>query len=519
MRVVINLAQELLRKIETNLENIDLVTVLRDLKNVLSKHVDVLLTYTLEEHENTDSIISMLKAATALFQRTLLITDTSTFCRIISDVKRTVTRGGISVLVLDYGDSRDNIPEDQLIIESTGKEVVRDVKKSIEISESLEEPVIIRLPLYSLIEVKEESIEDYHRTSGLFYRDWKIRHAWITGHLVPRESNLDILNRITQVIVHEASSTRIVVDYQLYEMIRDIVSDYTVISPKIYTLTSLKKIVNRESDIVVSTSKKVTELSVKREYIDIAYKCLEKYIDYVWKKNSRYLRPLLTLLYTLLNIYRDQDVIVCSDYIIPVLPSKGKYDIRLVTRVPVNIFDVVDIALEDCISSLKIFEDKLPKNFSIICITDDKMLIRNLDNLLKLDRSRIIILIDDVKRLSEIISVLKLFNIKFMILEINNFIVDNVRKLLKTDVKVIIVLREYSKSLKIVRELCDRCGNCVKIYCDSIRIAEEGVLVNFQSCVRCHACVIACTRGAVQLSEEPHNQLQTQCEEDPALQD
>jgi len=512
--VVINLAQELSRRIESYLDKVDLSSTLDLVKRVLSKHVDVLLTYTLEEYEDSDLIISMVRSSTSLFQRTLLITDTFTLCRLINYLRRLVIRGGLSILVLDYEDCRDQVPEDQLIIESGGIEIVRDIKKSIDISETLEEPVLVRVPLYSLKEIEDNDTAQYYRSSGLFYRDWKIKYAWITGHLILREDSSNIREKVMEVIVNGSSPMRIVIDYQLHDLVRDIVPDYTILSPKIYTLTSLKKIVNKESDIVISTSKKVTELSVKRERIDIAYKCLEKYMNYIWEKCSKYLRPLLTLLYTLLNIYRDKNIIVCSSYLVPVIPSKGKYDMRLVTRVPVNIFDTVDIVLENCVKSLKLFEDKLPKNFLIICITDYKMLITNLNNIPELKSTKFIILVDNLEDMLNIVNMLKMFNIKFMILDINNHIVDSVRKLLETDVKVIIIFRDSSKNLRIVRELCDRCGNCVKIYCKSISISGDGVSIDFQSCTRCQACVIACTREAIQLSEESHNQLQTQHEED-----
>ncbi|NPB01150.1 MAG: hypothetical protein GXO10_07220 [Crenarchaeota archaeon] len=517
--MVINLAQEILRRVETYLEKIDVTEPIEKAKKLLSRHVDVLFTYTLEEYCDTESLISVVKAATSLFQRTLLIVDTFTICKILNYIRRLVIRGGVTILVIDYGDVRDEIPEDQVIIETTGKELVRDVCKGIEISETIEEPVVLRVPVFSIMEIEEPELRNQPRSLGLFYRDWKISHAWVSSYLIARDFNKNLHDRIRELVISGNSSMRVVVDYQLHEIVRNMVPDYTVISPKTYTITSLKNIVNRESDIVISTSKKVTKLSTKGEYIEITYRCLKKYAQYIWKKTSRYVRPLLALMYSLLNTYRDIDVILCSKYIIPIVPSKGKYDVRFVTRVPVDIFDTVDIVLEDCADSLNIIEEKIPQNFIIVYIADSNVLIKNLKHIGRLKRTKIILLVDNEEELLNIVNILKIFNIRFIILEIQNSIVDNVRKILTTDMKVIIILRNIRKNIRIVEELCDRCRNCTKLYCDSISLNEDKILINHDTCNRCHACVIVCTRGAIQLSEVSHNQLQTQHVEDPVQQD
>ncbi|NPA23935.1 MAG: hypothetical protein GXO23_06560 [Crenarchaeota archaeon] len=503
--MVINLAQDIAKRIESILDSIDLYRAIREITLISSEHVDVTITYTLGEYENTDKVISKIRAATSLFQRTLIIVDSYTFYRTYNTISRITVRGGIEMLVLDYDDVRDDVPNNQVILESTGGELPQDILKGIELSETLEEPVIVRAPVYTLNRIGRALGQALGRESGIFYRDWKTRSAWIAGDLITQRVESTLHDRLLHVISDGSSNQRILIDHQLRNLVKDMLPNYTLLSPKIYTFDSLKKIVNKESDLAISTSRKMIELAHSGEHVNIAVKCLEKYAAYVWQSVSRHLRPLLSLMFILQNIYRELDMISISKFRIPATPSRGKYDIRLVTRVPSDIFDVVDIVLEQGLDALRLFETKLPKSFLVIYLTDVRDVVESVARLKEIERSRIVTLVDDYATLNEITSILRLLNIRYIILDISNNTVNELRRILETPVNVVILFREKRCIPEISREYCDKCELCIRIGCKSITMSSEGPTIDPSFCEMCHACVLVCTRGAIRLSQESHS--------------
>lgn len=55
----------------------------------------------------------------------------------------------------------------------------------------------------------------------------------------------------------------------------------------------------------------------------------------------------------------------------------------------------------------------------------------------------------------------------------------------------------FSGDLAVEPELCDKCGDCFMADCGALSMAEGGVPKILDVCVKCGACVLLCTRGAI----------------------
>ncbi len=495
----INIAELVLREVESCVNTKSISRILSYIKDVTEKYVDVFMTYTLYEECNDEkidieSIIDRARLSTALFQRFAILCDSYTFRLVYNSIRSIVVRGAVVLIVLDYQDIRDIVHDLDIIYDIENiEEYPKAIAEALDISESIEKVVILRIPIFIKHDSsdREEKLEIYKRNIGLFYRDWKYTYAWISSDIRYIDNNEKIQNRCIRILEIGTGQELIIVDKPLRRFILNgaDLDKYRFIIPEIYTIN---KIENINAKSIITICRRFIRKYEKYHYID-TYKLYEKYVEYLRNNITGKVRLLLSIPLTLLNLFKDLNILVLSSFKIPNISKTGKYDVRFITKVPENIFDCVDIQVKK-ISELEIFEDKIPKSINIIYLST-KLDFKDIDNINKLRRTLIITYYDD-----DIVKFLKLKDVKYVILDIDN---DIIYRIYKAIGKVsIILLKYYPRGVVCRFEYCDRCGMCSKLMCRAITFQDSQVKIIDELCDRCQACVVACTRGVFSLKDQ-----------------
>ena len=58
-------------------------------------------------------------------------------------------------------------------------------------------------------------------------------------------------------------------------------------------------------------------------------------------------------------------------------------------------------------------------------------------------------------------------------------------------------------TLKVSRQLCSACGDCVEVCAvEALKLVDAVLIVNQEECIECCACVDECTTGALSLVDD-----------------
>ncbi len=476
------------------------------------------------------SFLSRLKdymlSRTSCFKRTVILTDSCLLELVASLASKFIVRGAIVVAAVDLA-NKYNLALDLPVIEPDTTDLVKLIQSSTEISEVLEKPVILRLPLFLNYFIGEPA-ECVYRQECYFNRNWKIKNAWTNLTLCIRDyidyeneefSNKYIDERSVELISRSSCEDLVILDRSIYLALPNLANEFGKTDIILINIFNRKSLLNILKSIRISQYKNIYVMSAYGEIIKDFIRCvvnnntsillydvtsdLSKMLCSIAESCANIDEHILlvSLVYKFLNIFRNKDLIVISSLKLPREFSKGYYDTRLLLTVPKTVRDVGDIEIEYCDPiSLKVFDESLPPGVSILCIERDplRLSLRDLIEISNLNRTFIVSIVnnDSVEQISK---VLKSLNLKYDILYVSNELVYELSECIMKGSKLIFVVKPSEVRLRVNSELCDRCGDCLEVGCRAITLGDRGVNIDFDKCCKCLACVVVCTRGAISL--------------------
>ncbi len=464
---------------------------------------------------------------TACFRRTAIITDSCNIEAALLVIDKITIRGGIVIAMIDLKNKID-ILTDIPIIEPDTLNLTESIQKSITVSEIIERPVILRIPLF-LDFYAGESAECRVREECYFNRNWKLKSAWTSaGMCLKEEFTIDEEKISLRSVIERAldykvkgSSKVIIIDRSIYNILSGLenyLKDIDIIIVNMFNRDILSSIL---SILRAKSYKNIDFVSVygclMREFVKVLYDdgllvnfCDLSYdVDTVRDNLSRMMKVfsedetlLSSIVYKLLDIFRNYNFVIVSTLRSYVEVSRGYYDTRMVLVIPSSPRDIADIEVEYCDPiSLSVLAESLPPGVNVVCVERDivRFSLRDALSLRSLRGTHVIGIVRE-DEVGFVCNLLKMLNVRYCVVKVSNDVVYEISKCIDSDSRVILVLKPLGYDIVVDNEYCDRCGECLKAGCGAVSLSEHGVMLRQDSCLGCLACVVLCTRGAIRLS-------------------
>ena len=430
---------------------------------------------------------------------------------ILDSLSFTGIRGGFVVVVLEmFNDIRFLAEKIGLpcVDYNPRKPLVKYVNIVLDYSEAVELPFILRAPLFSLAETPTaESVLKRIRPRPYFNKHWLRPYRWnilasrvLEKSVADHERNIKVLEKLsTELEINE-------IDEKGTKKTAVVSASCSQEAPENNTVITLgfmnpfpKKILEK----YLAQAEEVTVVDSGKLYIKEKIGLTEAKVKKIEQKYEKICGgcPFPYILYAVHKALSEEDEVgvICIDMNCYTLvfstqkPFPENYQIKSTSYFQRDFRDTADIVLSEnsSINIAKAIAETGYQDGPVIAITD----LHKAKNAGDLPANLYIIA---VNTLSEEHSLRKLpLNLDDLVEQLN--------KIFKTEDSCIAVFdkpcslasKNSCNSIKIDEELCDKCGECLKLLCEALTLEGDRIVVKKEYCRNCGYCTEICSRSAL----------------------
>ena len=431
----------------------------------------------------------------------------------LSSLSFTGIRGGLVAVVLEMFDDIRFFTEKMslpCVDYNPRKPIIKYVNTVLDYSEATELPFILRVPLFSLTEalIGEDSTKRVH-PRPYFNKHWLRPYRWniiasrnLEKSIADHERNLKVLEKLsTELEINEVEEK----DSRKVAVISASCSQEAPEEGTTITLAFMNPFPRKILEKYFAEAEEITVIDSGKLYIREKIGLNEVKVKKIEQKYEKICGgcPFPYLLYAVDKALSEEDEVgvVCVDMNCYTLvfttqrPFPENYQIKSTSFFQKDFRDTADVVLSEnsSINIAKAVAETGYQDGPVIAITD----LHKAKSAKNLPANLYIIAVNTLGEKHE-----------FRKLPSNlDDLVRQLTEIFKTEDNCIAVLdkpcplitENRCNSIEIDEELCDKCGECLKLLCEALTLEGGHIVVKKEYCRKCSYCAEICSRNAIKL--------------------